>query len=97
MLLFILAVCYDAQFPTDDGRCGSITDEKTCETLKSPFDRQLSQCAWESSETTLSGYECVYVPAKLTVGMVLIISVVVALCAGPINFCVDFLFIGRLR
>jgi hypothetical protein len=95
MLMFALAVCYDAQFPSDDGRCGMITVEKTCLSLKSPFDKELAQCAWEVSEYSDSGFECVYVPAKLTVGMVLIISVVVALCTAPINFCVDFLFIGN--
>ena len=93
MLMFILAVCYDLEFPKDDGSCASYSTRKACLRESSPFDTSKSVCEWSSED----GREyCSYVDAGISIQAIIIISIVVALFTAPINLIVDFIFIEIL-
>jgi len=96
MLMFILAVCYDLQFPQDDGSCEAFTTESECLRQKSPFDVDVSLCSWNEDSTAVGGYSCAYEPPTMTVRVIIIISIVVATITAPVNLLVDFLFIEIL-
>ena len=68
--MFVLAVCYDAQFPTDDGSCATYSTRSSCLHEKSPFDAEVSVCAWVAEDSSdNSAYVCEYVPANPTVNV----------------------------
>ena len=46
MLMFIMAVFFDLQFPEDDEYCRSLEDEAACFSQKSMFDNSVSTCVW---------------------------------------------------
>ncbi|CAE7472509.1 unnamed protein product [Symbiodinium microadriaticum] len=94
MLMFILAVCYDLQFPSDDGTCATHMTESSCLKEKSIFDTQASVCAWKSDDT--GAYTCSYIDTDISIKAVVIISVVIAIFTAPVNLLVDFLFIEVL-
>jgi len=96
MLMFVLAVCYDLQFPQDDGSCESHTTELSCLRQKSVFDVDKSVCSWDEDSSQQSGYSCTYESPAFTVWVIVIISVVVAVVTAPVNLLVDFLFIEIL-
>lgn len=86
MLMFMLAVFYDIQFPVDDGSCDGLTVE-TCEDEKSVFNTADSVCIW-NSESALCAWKEPYIGWEI----VIIISIVVAVFTAPVNLVVDFLF-----
>lgn len=86
MLMFILAVFYDIQFPTDDGECDTL-DMSNCEDEKSIFDTQQSKCNWND----VTG-ECEFVEPVIAEQMIVLISILVAVATAPINLVVDFIF-----
>jgi hypothetical protein len=47
MLMFVLAVCYDLQFPQDDGSCETALTKNECVHMKAFFDSE-GPCAWTS-------------------------------------------------
>ena len=47
MLMFILALCYDLQGPSDDGTCPGFDTEQTCLARKSMFDTTATCCVWD--------------------------------------------------
>jgi len=99
MLMFMLALCYDLQYPEDDGTCGAYETEKACLSEKSPFDVSKSLCSWSWIEDVHGdGFVCVYDEGTqtLTVQSVVIISIVIAMFTAPVNLLVDFLFIDVL-
>jgi len=95
MLMFMLAVVYDIQFPTDDGTCATHLTEDVCLREQSPFGTT-SMCRWDVSETTASGYGCYFVEPHFNFENVIIISIVVAVLTAPVNMIVDFLCIDIL-
>jgi hypothetical protein len=46
MLMFIMAVFCDIQFPADDGYCAEQTSQLACEARKSMFDQEEDVCDW---------------------------------------------------
>jgi len=87
MLMFIMAVFCDLQFPEDDGHCKTLVDEVDCEAQKSMFDSTESTCVWVASED-----ECVYREVEFTVRSIMLIAVLIAIATVPVNMLVDFLF-----
>ena len=105
MLMFILAVCYDLEFPQDDGTCLTHETRSSCTSEKSVFDNSKSKCDWmnpDSDEveyvdnTDIGGLgfipSCEYVQPAITVKTIVIISVIVAVMTGPLEYLIDFLF-----
>jgi hypothetical protein len=86
MLMFMLAVFYDIQFPVDDGTCDNL-DVNACEDVSSVFNTRLSKCEWLMEELY-----CNWRRPYIGIETVVIISVVVAVFTAPVNLVVDFLF-----
>lgn len=45
MLMFIMAVCYDLQYPTDNGTCAKMSTEQDCNGVESVFGSN-GECEW---------------------------------------------------
>ena len=94
MLMFLLALLYDLQGPSDDGTCEQNMTKINCLSRKSTFDRTQSFCAW--SESDVSGVEpsylCVYHDPKFTIETVLIIAVIVSLMVALFTKPIDMIF-----
>jgi hypothetical protein len=95
MLMFMVAVCYDVQFPTDDGSCTTFSAESACLARKSIFDTRVSYCSWKW-DREIDEYACEYAPPQLMFTTLMVICVVVAIFTAPVNTLVDFLFIDVL-
>jgi hypothetical protein len=71
MLMFILAVFYDLQYPQDDGACQTYLTQETCLKPNSALDSSNHLCRWvsDSSSPSLSSSEsfCESRPVTMTV------------------------------
>eukprot|EP01036_Dinobryon_divergens_P061784 gene61784-biopygen27848 len=95
MLMFILAVTYDLQSPSDDGSCLQWQTEDLCTQRKSYLDSSQSYCQWEVTSTddmgsSFSGYTCSYHEPSITpqevLSIIVIVSVLTALFLRPMEF-----------
>jgi hypothetical protein len=89
MLMFLLALLYDLQVPSDDGSCVSLDNEAACLHRKSPMDYRQTYCAWKGSST------CVYQQPNMQFMVVflcaIIISVVTSVFTRPLEWMFDIL------
>ena len=97
MLMFLLAVTYDLQSPSDDGTCIQWVTEQDCLSRKSHLDSTQSLCQWSMLVTddfgsSMSGYACSYQDPTPTVQTVLSISVLVSLVTALFLRPVEYLF-----
>ena len=97
MLMFILAVSYDLQSPSDDGSCLQWLGEETCLRRKSYLDSTQSYCRWDLLSTddmgsSFSAYACSYQNPVPTVQEVLTISVIVSVFTALFLRPIDFIF-----
>ena len=97
MLMFVLAVTYDLQSPSDDGSCSQLLTEETCLSRKSYLDSTQSYCQWgilstDDMSTTLSGYACSYEDPVPTAQEVLAVSVLVSIITAVFLRPVEFVF-----
>ena len=104
MLMFILAVTYDLQSPSDDGSCSQWLTEESCLFRKSYLDSTQSYCRWGMIQTddmglSVSGYVCSYQDPISTLLEVLSISVLVSLATAlflrPVEYSSLRLFLKR--
>jgi len=101
MLIFLLALLYDVQGPSDDGSCNLNLTKAECLTRKTIFDHTQSYCAWNggsnsgSSVSTERQYPCFYQDPTFTIETVriiaILISIMVALFSKPIDMIFDLL------
>ena len=100
MLMFILAVTYDLQSPSDDGSCIQWLTEDLCTQRKSYLDSTQTYCQWEVTSTddmgsSFSGYACSYQDPSATPQVVLsitvIVSLVTALFLRPMDYVLKIL------
>ena len=86
LLMFLLAVLYDFEFPNDDGTCAAYDTELSCLERRSLFDSSKSYCQWTPSTSTSPTNEvCSYAPFEMTyfeefVFTVILASVVLIIC-----------------
>ena len=98
MLMFVLAVTYDLQSPSDDGSCLQWLTEESCLLRTSYLDSSQSYCRWgmlstEDMGSTVSGYACSYEDlSSPTVKEVLTISVLVSIVTALFLRPVEVLF-----
>jgi hypothetical protein len=102
MLMFIMALCYDLQFPQYSQSCNTHSDRASCLSEKSLFDSSQSICQWAVSTDTLvvsnsstgGDMTCHYVEqsSQWNIHAFIVISIVVAMFTSPVNLIVDFLF-----
>eukprot|EP01036_Dinobryon_divergens_P026337 gene26337-biopygen21943 len=95
MLMFILAVSYDLQSPSDDGSCVNWQTEASCVERKSYLDSTQTYCQWELTSadgmgSSFSGYACSYrVPyptPQEVLSITVIVSVLTAFFLRPMEF-----------
>jgi hypothetical protein len=94
MLMFLLAMACDLQFPTNDGTCEGHETKATCLSRRSRVDSSRSYCSWHQQSE--DGGHCKYAETTFDIDAVIIVSLVVAILTAPINFVVDFLFVDIL-
>mmetsp|Transcript_29297 Transcript_29297/g.49447 ORF Transcript_29297/g.49447 Transcript_29297/m.49447 type:complete len:2221 (+) Transcript_29297:134-6796(+) len=105
LLMFILAVCYDLEFPQDDGTCLTYETESSCLSEKSIFDHSKSKCRWTNPDATTVEYvdnydigglgfipSCEFVDPAFTIRTVIILSIIAAVITAPLEYIIDFLF-----
>jgi hypothetical protein len=96
MLMFVLAVTYDLQSPSDDGTCSHWLAERDCLSRTSYLDSAQSYCQWSMLVTddygsSMSGYVCSYQEPTHSVRKFLIISVLVSLVTAVFLRPVEYL------
>jgi hypothetical protein len=91
MLMFLLAVLYDLQGPSDDGTCYYNLSEESCLHRKSVIDASQTYCLWVPSSQT-SEFHCVYNEPTFTLKIVLYIAVMVSIFVSIISFPIDRIF-----
>ena len=64
MLMFLIAIFYDVEYPTDDGTCGTYVDEKSCLSERSMFDTSTTTCEWNLSDD--GGGSCMWVEPTIS-------------------------------
>eukprot|EP01036_Dinobryon_divergens_P061798 gene61798-biopygen28316 len=97
MLMFVLAVTYDLQAPSDDGSCLQWQTEDLCIQRKSYLDSSQSYCQWGMTSTddmgsSFSGYACSYHEPSITPQEVLSITVIVSVLTALFLRPMEFLF-----
>jgi hypothetical protein len=103
MLMFILAVFYDLQYPQDNGACGTYETEELCLEPNSVLDSSNHLCRWVSDPSPPSSASssapveyCEGRPVTMTLKTIVIISIYVSMFTALINLVVDFLFVDIL-
>ena len=81
MLMFLLAVFYDLQYPDDHGKCKTYSTESSCLNDKSLFSQHDSLCSWD-------GYECRFQSPIMSPRIVVLISILVGVLTAPVNLVV---------
>jgi hypothetical protein len=93
MLMFLLAVFYELQAPSDDGSCKTHMVEQSCLARKSIIQAHSTYCQW--SENSLREMTCSYREptfSYLTIAYVsVVISMVTALVSSPIDYFFNML------
>jgi hypothetical protein len=90
--MFLLAVFYDIQWPSDDGACELMQTQVGCEALKSYFDADQNRCTWKPSDSSPSGGSCVWLHPTYNSQVMVMISVLVVAISAPLNFMLGYLF-----
>jgi hypothetical protein len=106
MLMFLLAVCYELQFPTDDGTCETYQTSSSCLRESSIFDHQDHLCRWVQVNQVGGGqgqgggdgegYVCKYRKQTITWQATILISVLVTGFSSLGTLFIDYLFIDIL-
>jgi hypothetical protein len=85
--MFLLALFYDIQWPSDDGACALITTETGCVARKSYFDSAENMCTW-----VVDSGVCVWMKPSYNPNILVFISVLVVGISAPIYFVLSYLF-----
>jgi hypothetical protein len=85
--MYLLAVFYSIQWPSNDGSCASHTDERDCLKKKSIFDSSQPMCQWDASTDICSWKQPAFHPFAL-----IVITVLVVLISAPLNIMISAIF-----
>ena len=85
LVFWILAVTFDAYFPSDDGECALKETQDGCLSEKSALDANRHKCKWVVSDDVCE-YEEVTLSLKALVILVLVMSVLYAIFNIPVEF-----------
>ena len=92
MLMFLVALLYDVQGPSDDRSCSQQVMETDCLLRRSIFDQTQSYCSWISNSQNSGTFVCVYQQPKFTIKTVFVISVLVSLMTTLFSKPIDMIF-----
>ena len=94
LLMFLLALLYDLQSPSDDLQARAWVGaprESSCLARRAVLDSSQSTCRWRPRPAA-EGYSCSYRDPDLTVRTVLVIAVMVSVFTGPFLRPIQYLF-----
>jgi hypothetical protein len=91
MLMFLMAVFYDLEYPTDNGLCKSYFTKTECLAETSIFDSSKTLCTWKGYQQGdgSTAYQCIYIQPSITIQVIVLISILIACGTAPINFVVS--------
>ena len=100
MLMFLLALLYDLQCPSDDGSCEKFHSRATCLARTSPLDSSQSYCSWANANSNDDVHAisfdssplCSYKEPEVTLKMVLIIAILVSIFTAIFLRPIEYLF-----
>jgi hypothetical protein len=89
--MFLIAVFFDAEWPSDTGYCSSLTvfGQVTCLRRRSMFENARSLCEW--IPTSSDGGTCAWVEPAFDPFTQIVITMLVLLFSGPINILISAL------
>ena len=90
MLMFLLALFYDIQGPSDDGSCVLKASEEECLARQSIMDRRQHYCQW--TEAKSGAYSCEYNPPSFGWSVIIYLSVLVSIVTAFVNLSIDWFF-----
>jgi len=94
LLMFLLALFYDLQSPSDDGSCTAWSTESSCLSRKSLLDKSQSYCVWSPThnDDSLTLYACTFQENQSTVREVLSIAILVSIVTALFLRPTEYLF-----
>jgi hypothetical protein len=99
MLIFLLAVFYDLQAPSDDGSCPGYDTQQSCLAKKSYFNSAQTYCEWAPivpggavGDDGQANYTCRYWPPYMSWYTIAVISVLVSMVTAIVNYPIDSFF-----
>ena len=87
MLMFLLAVFYDLQGPSDDGTCVTFISSEACLARKSIFDRSQTYCSWSEGTDT-----CAFQPPSFSWMVIIYVGVLTSIVTALVSYPIDRLF-----
>jgi hypothetical protein len=90
MLMFLLAVFYELQAPSDDGSCGTHMTEQTCLVRRSIIEAHSTYCQW--SENALREEVCTYRDPSFSYLTIMYVSVVISVITAIVSSPIDYFF-----
>ncbi len=92
--MFLLAVFYNLEWPSDDGTCDSLMTQASCNMKRSLIDSSKMWCAWEiaASSSDPSKGSCVWVKPSFDPNTLVMISLLVVLVSSPIYIVLSYIF-----
>lgn len=93
-LLFLLALLYDFNYPSDDGSCVRFATQASCLKRRYVLDNEHSYCQWHSSDGS-GAFSCSYSEPNFsfTIGMYVSIMISVGTCLTmePLEYLISLL------
>jgi hypothetical protein len=93
--MFLMAVFFDVEWPSDNGSCSSQTQfgKASCLEHRSMLDKSQSMCQWISSsgDDSRSGGQCLWVQPIFDPVSQMFITMMVIACSGPITVFVSII------
>lgn len=86
MLIFLMALLYDLQEPTNDGSCVKFLTEKMCLDKKTTFDSSQTYCVWTLDD------KCIYNNNTFSFKTMLYIGILVSIFTEIVSKPIDYLF-----
>lgn len=92
-LMFLLALLYDLQGPTDDGTCVTHSTEQLCLEQHSILDDTQTYCVWDAigNPSQPCQFNDSGISFKASLYIQVVVSVFTALLMRPLSFCFDIL------
>jgi hypothetical protein len=96
--LFALSFFFTLQYPADDGSCGTFSEEVTCLSEKSVFDKSTNKCHWSNNtfvhpdSVTTYDPQCTMAQPVFNAYMNVVMCVLVTLATMPCLFILERLF-----
>lgn len=89
MTMFLQAVLFDFQSPSDDGSCNLWTDEVACLEKRTLLDSDVSYCKWQPEDAS----PCVYDENAFSQQSLLYVIIIVTVCTDIFKLPVDMLLV----